>query len=86
MEKSAHRLGKGNKYKAMCFALRHADKVIANSDFTRDTLIGMGVSARRIVPIHPGVDNERFRPACVPTICAQVWPGAASKLVLSVGR
>ena len=33
--------GRGNKYKAMCFVLQHADQVIANSDFTRGTLIGM---------------------------------------------
>ena len=41
--------GKGNKYKVMCLALQHADQVIANSDFTRDTLIGMGVRQDRIV-------------------------------------
>jgi len=79
--------GKGNKYKAMCFALRHADKVIANSDFTRDTLIGMGVSAGRIVLIHPGVDTERFRPGLrADDLRAGLGLGAASKLVLSVGR
>ena len=79
--------GKGNKYKAMCFALRHADQVIANSDFTRDTLIGMGVLRGRIVLIHPGVDTERFRPGLRFQDLRDglsLQPGA--KLILSVGR
>ncbi|ATE60929.1 glycosyltransferase family 4 protein [Thauera sinica] len=79
--------GRGNKYKAMCFALRHADKVIANSDFTRDTLVGMGVEPERIVMIHPGVDVERFRPGLPFQDLRdglRLQPGA--KLILSVGR
>ncbi|HQR42548.1 MAG TPA: glycosyltransferase family 4 protein, partial [Gemmatales bacterium] len=54
--------GIGGKYKVMCFVLRHADVVIANSDFTRHTLVGMGVDPAYIEVIHPGVDTERFRP------------------------
>ncbi len=79
--------GRGNKYKAMRFALRHADKVIANSDFTRDTLIGMGVAARSIELIHPGVDTERFRPG-LPTADLRERLGLkqGTLLLLSVGR
>lgn len=79
--------GKGNKYKVMCFALQHADQVIANSDFTRDTLIGMGVRQDRIVLIHPGVDTEFFRPDLHFRDLRDslgLEPGA--KLILSVGR
>lgn len=79
--------GKGNKYRAMRFALRHADKVIANSDFTRGTLIGMGVAPDRIELIHPGVDIERFRPGLPFQDLRDslgLQPGAM--LVLSVGR
>lgn len=79
--------GKGNKYKAMCFVLQHADQVIANSDFTRDTLIGMGVRQDRIVLIHPGVDTELFRPDLHFQDLRDglgLQPGA--KLILSVGR
>lgn len=79
--------GKGNKYRAMRFALRHADTVIANSDFTRDTLIGMGVGPERIVMIHPGVDVERYRPGLPFQDLRDglgLKPGA--QLVLSVGR
>lgn len=79
--------GKGNKYKAMRFALRHADKVIANSDFTRNTLIDMGVAPEQIELIHPGVDIERFRPGLPFQDLRDslgLQPGAM--LVLSVGR
>ena len=67
--------GRGNKYKAMCFALRHADRVIANSDFTRDTLVGMGVRPERIVlhaqaPVERGNGSAR---ACPRTTCARAW-------------
>lgn len=79
--------GRGNKYRAMCFALRHADTVVANSDFTRATLIDMGVESDRIEIIHPGVDTERFRPGLP---CKDLRDGLGlgpnAKLILSVGR
>lgn len=79
--------GRGNKYKAMCFALRHADVVVANSDFTRDTLIGMGVAPAFIKVIYPGVDIERFRPG-LPYDDLRKGLGLSprARLVLSVGR
>lgn len=79
--------GRGNKYKAMRFALRHADTVIANSDFTRDTLIGMGVAPDRIELIHPGVDTERFRPGLpFQDLRDSLGLAEGAKLILSVGR
>src|SRR5690606_35790714 len=79
--------GKGNKYKAMCFALRHADTVIANSDFTRDTLVGMGVAPARIELIHPGVDTERFRPGLpFQDLRDKLGLKDGARLILSVGR
>ena len=79
--------GHGRKYKAMRFALRHADRVIANSEYTRDTLIKMGVNPDCITLIYPGVDVTRFRPGLP---CAELRQSVcvtdASKLVLSVGR
>jgi phosphatidylinositol alpha-1,6-mannosyltransferase len=79
--------GKGGKYKAMRFALRHADTVIANSDFTRHELLDMGVREQRIVLINPGVDVERFRPG-LPCDDLKQHIGLApdEKLILSVGR
>lgn len=79
--------GKGGKYKAMRFALRHADTVIANSDFTRRELVSMGVDPNRIVLIYPGVDTARFRPALpCDDLKQSIHLQAGEKLVLSVGR
>lgn len=79
--------GRGNKYKAMCFALRHADKVIANSDFTQRTLVEMGVAPERIEIIHPGVDTERFRPGLpFEDLRERLRLAADARLILSVGR
>lgn len=79
--------GRGNKYRVMCFVLRHADHVIANSDFTSNVLVAMGVSRERIVIINPGVDIERFRPGLP---CQDLRDGIGLRpgahLLLSVGR
>jgi phosphatidylinositol alpha-1,6-mannosyltransferase len=79
--------GSGGKYKAMRFALRHADRVIANSEFTRDELVKMDVDENRIHLIYPGVDVERFRPGLECADLRQlVGVSATGKLILSVGR
>ncbi|MEW5965706.1 MAG: glycosyltransferase family 4 protein [Pseudomonadota bacterium] len=79
--------GRGGKYKAMRFALRHADRVIANSEHTRDTLLGMGIDPGRITLIYPGVDVSVFRPGLDTTgLRASLGIGADEKLVFSVGR
>ena len=80
--------GRGRKFQAMCFALRHADKVLANSDFTRDTLVSLiGVRRDRIVMAYPTVDAERFRPGLqFGDLRASIGVAAGQKLVLSVGR
>jgi phosphatidylinositol alpha-1,6-mannosyltransferase len=79
--------GRGGKYKAMRFALRHADKVFANSDFTRNELLAMAVRAENIVLINPGVDVERFRPGLpCDDLKASVGLQPGQKLILSVGR
>lgn len=79
--------GDGAKYKLMRFALRHADFIIANSEFTRDLLIRMGVRPTAIRLIYPGVDTERFRPGLeTRDLKAGIALGESDKLVLSVGR
>ena len=79
--------GSGGKYKAMRFALRHADRVIANSEHTRDTLFGMGIDAARITVIYPGVDVSVFRPGLDTTgLRESLGIGPDDKLVFSVGR
>lgn len=79
--------GKGGKYKAMRFALRHADRVIANSEFTRDELLRMDVDERRITLIYPGVDVARFRRGLpYDDLKANIGLAPGQKLILSVGR
>ena len=79
--------GHGGKYKAMRFALRHADRVIANSEFTRDALIKMDVDPAGITLIYPGVDVTRFHPGLACADLRQlVGVTDAGKLILSVGR
>jgi phosphatidylinositol alpha-1,6-mannosyltransferase len=79
--------GRGGKYQAMRFTLRHADHVIANSEHTRATLLDMGVAAARIRLIYPGVDTEVFRPGLDTTGLRDALGMADDeKLVFSVGR
>lgn len=79
--------GQGGKFKAMRFALRHADTVVANSDFTRELLVAMGVRPERIRLIHPGVDTARFRPGLeTADLRARLGLTAAQPLVLTIGR
>ncbi len=79
--------GHGGKYKAMRFALRHADRVIANSEHTRDTLSEMGIDAARITIIYPGVDVSVFRPGLDTTgLRESLGIRPDEKLVFSVGR
>lgn len=79
--------GAGGKYRVMRFVLRHVDQVIANSDFTRGTLIGMGVPPGRIVLLHPGVDTDRFVPGLgCQDLRDQLGLGKDARLLLSVGR
>ncbi len=75
------------KFKAMCFAYRHADRVVANSDFTRDELLKLGVSPARIFLISPGVDIERFKPDLpADHLRKSIGLRDGQKLILSVGR
>ena len=79
--------GRGGKFKAMRFALRHADRVVANSEHTRDTLLEMGVDPARIAVIYPGVDVAVFRPGLDTTgLRESLGIRPDEKLVFSVGR
>ena len=79
--------GRGAKYQVMCFTLRHANKVVANSDNTRDELLRMGVDPEKITIIYPGVDIHRFRPGLpFDDLRQSIGWKEGQKLVLSVGR
>ncbi|HTS21102.1 MAG TPA: glycosyltransferase family 4 protein [Casimicrobiaceae bacterium] len=80
--------GRGRKFALMCFVFRHADTVLSNSDFTRDTLVDLlGVDARRIAVVYPTVDENRFRPGLSGDgLRAKLGLAPNERLVLSVGR
>ena len=79
--------GLGRKYQIMRFVLRHADRVIANSGHTRETLLKMGVDTARIAVIFPGVDVERFKPDLdTHGLRESLDIAVDEKLVFSVGR
>jgi phosphatidylinositol alpha-1,6-mannosyltransferase len=71
----------------MRVALRHADRIIANSEHTQRTLVAMGVAPERIDVIHPGVDVSVFRPGLdVSGLRESLGISAGERLVFSVGR
>lgn len=75
------------KIRVMTFVYRHADQIIANSDFTRGVLHGLGVGPDRIRVIAPGVDIQRYRPGlAVEDLRQQLGLLPEQKLILSVGR
>lgn len=79
--------GNGRKFRMMRFVLRHADRVVANSDHTRDTLLDMGVEPARISLIYPGVDVSKFRPDLdTAGLRESLGIDADEKLLFSVGR
>ncbi len=80
--------GRGFKFRAMRFALGHADHVLANSDFTRETLIALiGVKPEHIVMTYPTVDVERLRPGLpFEDLRQRLGLRDGQHLILSVGR
>ena len=79
--------GNAAKYKAMRFTLTHADKIVANSDNTRDELLRMGIVSEKISIIYPGVDIHCFCPGLpFDDLRQSLGLSEGQKLVLSVGR
>ena len=75
------------KFKAMTFVYKCAQRIIANSEFTRDELIKLGIKPEKITLIYPGVDLSRFRPGLPGAdLRASVGVSDNQKLILSVGR
>jgi phosphatidylinositol alpha-1,6-mannosyltransferase len=80
--------GRGRKFALMRFVFRRADAVLANSDFTRDTLAGLlGVDPGRIAVVYPTVDENRFRPGLSgDDLRASIGVAPGQRLILSIGR
>ncbi len=75
------------KFRFMVFTFKHADRIIANSEFTRDQVLGLGVDAQKVVLNHSGVNLEQFQPGLETADLAEsIGLGEGQKLILSVGR
>ena len=75
------------KFRVMCFTYRHADTVIANSEFTHGELLKLAVDKKSIVTIYPGVDIHRFMPGLNCTdLRLSLGMDTGQHLILSVGR
>jgi len=71
----------------MIFTYRHADLLIANSEFTRDELLKLGVESAKVALLSPGVDIHRFRPGLpYNDLRGRIGVGPQQKLLVSVGR
>lgn len=79
--------GRGRKFRTMLWVYRHADANIANSEYTLEEMVRLGVRRERITLIYPGVDTERFRPGLpCDDLKASIGQQAGQRLILSVGR
>ncbi|MCL6414693.1 glycosyltransferase family 4 protein [Aestuariirhabdus sp. Z084] len=77
------------KRRLMEFLYRHADVVIANSEFTKGKLIQLGVSKSRIRMIHPGVMTQIYHKSEsdeIRQIRKDLLGNTNDFLLLSVGR
>src|SRR6266496_5559587 len=75
------------KKRVMIFTYRHADLLIANSEFTRDELLKIGAESTKVALLSPGVDIHRFRPGLpYNDLRRRIGVGPQQKLIVSVGR
>ncbi|WP_426416993.1 glycosyltransferase family 4 protein [Aestuariirhabdus sp. LZHN29] len=77
------------KSRVMSWVYRHTDIVIANSEFTQQRLIDLGVDQGSIRLIHPGVKTEQFQEQALPSdlsIRNRLPDSAEGCLLVSVGR
>lgn len=75
------------KFKVMRFVYRRVDRIIANSEFTQQELLKLGVDSANIILISPGVDISRFKNGLeYQDLRASLGLNSSQQLVLSVGR
>jgi len=80
------RLTTAGKRAALWAAYRLADRVIANSHFTRGLLVAGGVSPARVAVIHPGTDADFFRPLPRDPRLVSQWGLEGKRVILTLGR
>lgn len=74
------------KQRFLRFVYCHVDAVIANSRFTQQLLLDMGVSPARIHLIHPGFDDSLLKPGLETGPLRESFGLQGKKVILSVGR
>lgn len=75
------------KFRVLSFTYCHADGILANSEFTRDELLKLGVIPEKVKLIYPGVDIDIFRPGLpMEDLRASLGLSDEQRLILSVGR
>ena len=75
------------KFRAMVFTFKRADRILANSTFTKKKLIDIGVRKEKIAVVFPGVDVNQFHPGLETSdLKKTLGLNGAEKLILSVGR
>lgn len=74
-------------YRLALMGLKHADALIAISEYTKRTLVeALGLPAKKIHVVYPAVDHEVFRPLPVPeTFRTQYQLSLDTRYVLYVG-
>ncbi len=79
--------GCGRKFRTMLWVYRHADANIANSEYTLEEMVRLGMRRETISLIYPGVETERFRPGLpCEDLKQSIGLQAGQRLILSVGR
>ena len=79
--------GRGRKFRTMLWVYRHADANIANSEYTLEEMVKLGVRRETITLIYPGVETERFSPGLpFEDLKQTIGLQTGHKLILSVGR
>lgn len=67
-------------------AFKAADRIIANSTFTRDLLAAGGIDANKIELVHPGTDPAFFSPAPPDDQLVEQYDLSGRRVLLTVGR
>jgi phosphatidylinositol alpha-1,6-mannosyltransferase len=85
-EEVTTRLSSGSFGRKRLHHLRRADAVVAVSNFTRQTLITLGIPADRIHLLQNAVDTSRFAPGPADRAFLDRWGISHKRVIVSIGR
>jgi len=73
-------------FRVLLWVLKEADMVIANSEFTREVYVRLGISGNKIFKISPAVDADMFKPGLDTRALAARYNLGSKKVILTVAR